>query len=183
MNRGKARRLILILCFVHLLWFSKSASSPFSLSCGFFPPLVLFFLILLRALLVLIFLSPNAYVYVMVLVLPFDHHNFFFIYMLQLYFLSQSYSSPLYFFLMVFYCLQTASDCAVLLCWAAYKTRVRDSPCLQEFMSNVNKAGSQRWVGTEVERSEVPGARLHCRAVPGPGWWMVTSVYCLPIYW
>lgn len=49
-------------------------------------------------------------------------------------------------------------------------------------MSNVNKAGSQRWIGTEAERSEVPGGRLHYRTVLGPGWWMVTSVYCLPIY-
>lgn len=105
--------------------------------------------------------SASACVYVMVLVLPFDHHMFFIEQIFRWCFLSQSCSSPLY-FLMVFYCLQATSDCAVVLSWAAYKTRGRASLCLQEFMSNVNKPGSQRRVGAEAEGSEEPGRRLWC---------------------
>lgn len=111
--------------------------------------------------------SASACVYVMVLVLPFDHHMFFIEQIFRWCFLSQSCSSPLY-FLMVFYCLQATSDCAVVLSWAAYKTRGRASLCLQEFMSNVNKPGSQRRVGAEAEGSEEPGRRLWCGAKPGP---------------
>lgn len=167
-----------------LLWFipffffvSKFASSLFPLFYGcFFPRFVfssfwgLFWFSFCP--------SASAYVYVMVLVLPFDHHMFFIEQIFRWCFLSQSCSSPLY-FLMVFYCLQATSDCAVVLCWAAYKTRVRASLCLQEFMSNVNKPGLQKRVAAQAEGSEVPGRRLWCGAVPGPSvrWSPVSRVY------
>jgi len=161
-----------LLLFCDLSIFCHLADLPlyYFLCFGFPPPLFCFFRILLRALLVLIFyfhLMPTCMSWCL-----FCHLTvaFFYIDVAIVFPKPVILFASFFFFFMVFYCLQTVSDCAVLLCWAAYKTRVRDSPCLQEFMSNVNKAGSQRWGGAEAERSQVPGGRLCCRAVPGPGW-------------